>query len=41
MGKNEEGKKILAALYRIDSMIPATPKEYQPLRDAAKLIDVK
>lgn len=41
MGKNEEGKKILAALYRIDSMIPATAKEYQPLRDAAKLIDIK
>lgn len=41
MGKNEEGKKILTALYRIDSMVPATSKEYQPLRDAAKLIDIK
>jgi phosphonate transport system substrate-binding protein len=38
MGKNEEGKAILKALYRIDSMIPATAKEYQPLRDAGKLI---
>ncbi len=41
MGKNEEGKAILKALYRIDSMVPATSKEYQPLRDAAKLIDIK
>lgn len=40
MGKNDEGKAILKALYRIDSMIPATSKEYQPLRDAAKLIDI-
>jgi phosphonate transport system substrate-binding protein len=40
MGKNKEGKEILKALYRIDSMIPATSKEYQPLRDAAKVIDV-
>lgn len=40
MGKNPEGKKILAALYRIDAMIPATAKEYQPLRDAAKLIKI-
>jgi len=40
MGKSAEGKKILAALYRIDSMIPATSKEYQPLRDAAKLINL-
>ncbi len=40
MGKNDEGKAILKALYRIDSMIVATSKEYQPLRDAAKVIDV-
>jgi phosphonate transport system substrate-binding protein len=40
MGKNKEGKEILKALYRIDSMVPATSKEYQPLRDAAKLIDI-
>lgn len=41
MGKNEEGKAILKALYRIDTMIPATSKEYQPLRDAAKVVDIK
>lgn len=41
MGKTEEGKKILMALYRIESLIPATSKEYQPLRDAAKVIDIK
>lgn len=40
MHKSDEGKQILKDLYRIDAMIPATAKEYQPLRDAAKLIDV-
>ncbi len=36
-----EGKKILADLYNIDSMIPTTSKEYQPVRDATKAIDIK
>ncbi len=40
MGKNEEGKKILMALYRIDSLAPALSKEYDSLRAAAKVIDV-
>lgn len=41
MSNNEEGKKILTALYKIDSMVPATSKEYQPLRDAAKTVGIK
>lgn len=41
MGKNEEGKKILTALYRIDSMVPASSKDYNFLREAAKLSDVQ
>lgn len=40
MNQSEEGKQILKDLYRIDAMVPATSKEYQPLRDAAKVIDV-
>jgi len=40
MGKNDEGKAILKALYRIDSMIPANSKDYDSLRAAAKVIDV-
>jgi phosphonate transport system substrate-binding protein len=40
MGKNDEGKAILKALYRIDSLTPATSKEYEPLRAAAKVISV-
>jgi len=40
MGNSEEGKSILMALYRIESMIPASSEEYQPLRDAAKLINI-
>jgi len=40
MGKSEEGKKILKALYRIDSMVPATSADYQSVRDAAAEIDI-
>lgn len=40
MGSNEEGKKILKALYRIDSMVPATSKEYDVVRDAAKALHI-
>jgi ABC-type phosphate/phosphonate transport system substrate-binding protein len=38
MGKDPEGKKILTALYRIDSMVPADSRDFQMIRDAAKLI---
>lgn len=40
MGKSEEGKKILTALYRIDSLTPAASKDYDSLRAAAKVINV-
>ncbi len=40
MGKTDEGKNILNALYRIDSMVPAKPSDFQPVRDAAKALDV-
>jgi phosphonate transport system substrate-binding protein len=40
MGKNEEGKKILKALYRIDSLVPAKSEDYQSVRDAATQIDI-
>lgn len=40
MGKDEEGKKILKALYRIDAMVPAKSEEYQTVRDAAKALQV-
>lgn len=40
MGKTEEGKKILYALYRIDSMVPSTPAEYEPVRKAARILDI-
>ena len=41
MGKNPEGQAILKALYRIDSMVPASSKDYQTVRDAAKLVGVE
>lgn len=41
MGNTIEGKQILSSLYKIDSMVPANSKEYQPVRDAAKAIDIK
>ncbi|MGZ3695634.1 MAG: phosphate/phosphite/phosphonate ABC transporter substrate-binding protein [Bdellovibrionota bacterium] len=41
MGSNKEGRDILMALYRIESMIPATSQEFQPVRDAAKAIHIE
>ncbi len=40
MGKTEEGKKVLQALYRIDAMVPATSADYEPVRKAARLLKV-
>lgn len=36
MGKTAEGRGVLQALYGIDSMVPAKPEEYAPVREAAK-----
>jgi phosphonate transport system substrate-binding protein len=41
MANNEEGKKLLAALYHIDAMVPAAPAEYDGVREAAKTVGVK
>ena len=38
MHKNPEGKQILDVLYKIDSMVPANAKEYEPVRQAAKVL---
>jgi len=38
MGKEEEGKSILKAMYRIDSMTPAKPEDYEPVRAAARVL---
>lgn len=40
MGKTEEGKKILTALYRIDSMVPAKSEDYEPVRAAARVLNI-
>jgi phosphonate transport system substrate-binding protein len=40
MGASEEGKKILAALYRIDAMVPAKSEDYEPVRQAARALKV-
>lgn len=40
MSNTEEGKKILKALYRIDAMVPATSKEYDAVREAAKTLNI-
>lgn len=40
MGKTEEGKKILSALYRIDAMVPAKSEEYNSVREAAKTLKI-
>jgi phosphonate transport system substrate-binding protein len=36
MGKTEDGRRVLQALYGIDSMVPAKSEEYRPVREAAK-----
>ena len=41
MGNDEEGKKLLKALYHIDAMVPAESSEYQSVRDAAKSVGIK
>lgn len=35
-----EGKKVLKDLYHIDEMVPATAEEYEPLRVAAKRLNI-
>jgi phosphonate transport system substrate-binding protein len=40
MSNSEEGKKILKDLYRIDSMIKADTKDYEPIREAAKQLNI-
>jgi phosphonate transport system substrate-binding protein len=41
MSKNAQGRAILTDLYGIDAMVPATDKEYQPLKEAAELIGIQ
>lgn len=41
LGKSAEGKKILYDLYHIDEMVPATSEEYEPLRQAAKRLNIQ
>jgi phosphonate transport system substrate-binding protein len=36
----EEGQKALKDLYNIDKMIDATSEEYEPVREAARLMDI-
>lgn len=40
MGKEDEGKKILKALYRIDSMTPAKSEDYDSVRAAAHVLKI-
>lgn len=40
MGADKEGRPILKVLYNIETMIPASSKDFQPVRDAAKAIHV-
>jgi phosphonate transport system substrate-binding protein len=38
MGQDDEGRKILKALYRIDSMVPAKSEDFEPVRQAARTL---
>ncbi len=41
MGRDEEGKKILKAMYRIDSMVPAKSEDYESVRAAARVLKLE
>lgn len=41
MSKNDDGKKILTALYRMDGMVPTKSSEYDPIRKAAKTLKIE
>jgi len=40
MSKDENDKKILKELYNIDEMIDASSEDYEPVREAARLLDI-
>ena len=40
MSKDENDKKILKELYNIDEMIDASTEDYEPVREAARLLDI-
>ncbi len=40
LGNTENGRKILKELYRIDSMVVASPDDYIPLRQAAQRLKI-
>lgn len=40
MGNSAEGRKVLQALYGIDSMVPAKSEEYRSVREAAKAVGI-
>lgn len=38
MSSDPEGKHLLKDLYKVDDLIPATSKDYEPLREAARVL---
>lgn len=40
MNDTEEGKKLLKTLYRIDAVTPAKSADYEPVRAAARLLNI-
>ncbi|HEY8278054.1 MAG TPA: phosphate/phosphite/phosphonate ABC transporter substrate-binding protein [Bdellovibrionota bacterium] len=41
MGEALDGQQILRDLYGIDKMVPASPKDFEPVRAAAKALGIK
>ena len=40
LSDNEETLKIMKELYNIDAMVDATSEDYEPVREAARLLDI-
>ncbi len=40
LGKDPAGKKLIQKLYRIDGFVPATDKDYEPVREAFKVAGI-
>ena len=40
MHKDPEGAEIMQSMYHVDAMIPATSEDYEPVRNAARLLNL-
>lgn len=41
MGRDPEGAKLLKELYKVDRLVPAKSEDYEPVREAARLLKIQ